>query len=310
MGWSSDRPRDKMEAKKQEVSLVERTFIVTGATDGIGLAVVRELIGSGHAVIGVARNREKAANVAAAIGSERLSFVFADLSSVAAVREAGEAIKRVMEENRAVPGGIIHVAGTVSTHRETSVDGYEKTFAVNHLAVHHLTGILLPLFGRTAGARVLVVTSRAHKWGFVHFRDVSWKHGYWLLTAYAQSKLMNVLFVRDMARRTDPAAVSFYAIDPGLVDTGIVAKTSAGIERWIWSWRRHAGDSPEVSARHIARIATGPEYAMRSGFLWRDGEPKKPGGRSGNVRTMERLRLLSDALVEQALLRAESGRKH
>jgi NAD(P)-dependent dehydrogenase (short-subunit alcohol dehydrogenase family) len=288
-----------------------RTFVVTGATDGIGRAVVSMLIAQGHRVIGVARNPTKAERIAAEIGSERLSFVYADLSSSSEVAKAAAAIRDAVE---ARPGcvldGVIHVAGVVATHRETTVDGYERTFAVNHLAVHHLTTALLPLLADHHGARVIVVSSRAHRVGFIHFRDVMWKHGYWLLTAYAQSKLANVLFVRSMARRIDPVSVSFYAIDPGLVDTGIVAKTTAGIERWIWSWRRRAGTRPEVPAEEIVRIATDPVFALRSGLFWRHGVPIRPACRSGNVRTMERLYELSEALIAAALDRSADEASH
>ncbi|MFA5006604.1 MAG: SDR family NAD(P)-dependent oxidoreductase [Candidatus Izemoplasmatales bacterium] len=275
-----------------------KTIVVTGATDGIGRAAAEGFLKAGCRVVGVARNRKKAAAMEADLREARLSFQFADLSSV---REVDALATRLAES---CPDGIdalVHVAGTVSTHRELTVDGYEKTFAVNHLAVHHLTIRCLPLLERRPGARVLVVSSRAHRWGRIFFRDVSLRGFYWLLTAYAQSKLMNVLFVRDMARRIDPKLVSFYAIDPGLVDTGIVAKTTKGLERWIWSWRRKAGTPPSVPAAAMVRIALEDAYAGRSGLFWMEGVEKAPARRSGTVRTMDRLHALSDAMVDVAL---------
>ena len=278
---------------------MERLIVVTGATDGIGLACVKGFLAEGCRVVGVARNPAKAEKIASEMKNDRLSFLFCDLSSVRAVRVLGLELNRLYGKDGI--DALVHVAGAVATHRELTADGYERTFAVNHLAVHHLTELCLPLLKKRPGSRVLVVSSRAHKVGFVHFRDVSLKHGYWLLTAYAQSKLMNVLYVRDMSRRIDPGLVSFYAIDPGLVDTGIVAKTTSGLERWIWSWRRKAGDPAGVPAGHMVDITLQSAYAGISGKYWRNGETVPPASRSGAVKSMNRLHALCDGLIAQAL---------
>ncbi|MFH0993673.1 MAG: hypothetical protein V1761_04920, partial [bacterium] len=133
--------------------------------------------------------------------------------------------------------------------------------------------------------------------GYVHFHDVLLRHGYWLLPAYAQSKLMNVLFVRDGARRYEPAAVSFYAIDPGLVNTTIAFKLTSGIAKWIWKFKKKNGDPTPVPAAFIIRIATDPSYAGRSGLYWKNGIAIRPSKRSGNVDDMDRLYQLSEQLT-------------
>ncbi|OHE41004.1 MAG: hypothetical protein A2Y16_04570 [Tenericutes bacterium GWF2_57_13] len=280
---------------------MEKRIIVTGATDGIGLAVVKGFLKEGCRVIGIARNPAKAEKIVADLKNDRLSFQFGDLSSVRSVHDLGLALNRLYGKEGI--DALVHVAGAVGTHRETTADDYERTFAINHLAVHQLTDLCLPLLKRRPGSRVLVVSSRAHKVGIVHFHDVNLKHGYWLLTAYAQSKLMNVLYVRDMARRIDPRMVSFYAIDPGLVDTGIVTKTTPGLERWIWSWRRKAGEPALVPAGHMVRIALDPVFAGVSGRYWKNGETIHPAMLSGRVKTMNRLHALCDDMIAKALSR-------
>lgn len=284
-----------------------KTIVITGATDGIGRATAEGFLKAGCRVVGVARNEKKAKAMEESLRNDRLSFVYADLSSMREVDALGSTLSQTCPDG---VDALVHVAGSVSTHRELTADGYEKTFAVNHLAVHLLTRVCLPLLAKRPGARVLVVSSRAHRWGRIFFRDVSLKGSYWLLTAYAQSKLMNVVFVRDMARRIDPASISFYAIDPGLVDTGIVAKTTRGIERWIWSWRRKAGTPTSVPAAAMVRITLDEAYAERSGLLWKDGVETSPARRSGSIRTMDRLHALSETMAGAALGRAEPFSAH
>ncbi len=279
---------------------MEKAIVVTGATDGIGLAVVKGLIAGGYDVIGVARNREKATRILAEIGSDRLCFAYGDLSSFAEVRGIADAIAVMLTEKPRGLTAVIHVAGVVVTKRSLTVDGHERTFAVNHLAVHLLTRLLMPWLLKEKGARVLVVSSMAHRWGRVHFHDVSLKHGYWLLPAYAQSKLMNVLFVRYGARSVNAADVSFYAIDPGLVNTTIAFKLTSGIAKWIWKFKRKNGDPTPVPAAHIIRIATASDYAGQSGFYWKNGVAVKPSRRSGNVDDMIHLFELSERLTAVA----------
>ncbi|MFH0992756.1 MAG: SDR family NAD(P)-dependent oxidoreductase, partial [bacterium] len=158
-----------------------KSIVVTGATDGIGLAVVKGLITQGHNVIGVARNHEKAARILEEMPSDRLRFVYGDLSSLDEVRQIAAGIATMVSQTDDRLIAVIHVAGVVVTKRSLTVDGHERTFAVNHLAVHLLTRLLLPLLQKETGARVLVVSSMAHRWGYVHFHDVSLRHGYWLL---------------------------------------------------------------------------------------------------------------------------------
>ncbi len=285
---------DTIKAKK--VLEMEKVIVVTGATDGIGLAVVKALVSEGYEVIGVARNRDKAERIETEIASSRLRFVFGDLSSLSEVKNLADQITVMVTESGFRLAALIHVAGVVATKRVLTVDGLERTFAVNHLAVHLLTRLLMPLLQREKGARVLVVSSMAHRWGRVHFHDVSLRHGYWLLPAYAQSKLMNVLFVRECARRYDAADVSFYAVDPGLVNTTIALKLTSGIARWIWKIKKKNGVPTPVPAGYIVRIATGADYAEKSGLYWKNGIAVRPSRRSGNAVDMLRLYELSERL--------------
>jgi NAD(P)-dependent dehydrogenase (short-subunit alcohol dehydrogenase family) len=129
---------------------------------------------------------------------------------------------------------------------------------------------------------------------------------YSCLGAYGQSKLCNVLFAAELARRAAGTSVGSYAIAPGLVNTDIGHKGSAGVERLFWSVRRRCGLPACVPAGHIARIATSPEYAGRSGLYWRDGVPRKPSRAARDPGQARRLWELSERLCGAG--EGESGR--
>ena len=250
-----------------------RALVITGATDGIGLATLRLALTEDVFVIGVARNREKAQAIMDDLKNPRLVFVFGDLSSKKEVVSISEQILTLLRKKKVHLTALIHVAGAVFTKREVSEDGYEKQFAINHLAVFYLTKLLTPELIKNGPSRVLVVSSYTHHLGIIFKKEVGLKHNYWLLTAYAQSKLMNVLFVNESAKRFPSREISFYAIDPGLVNTSIASKQTKGLERWAWSIKKKYGVAPEVPAKHMVAIALGDYYAEKTGLYWKDGAP-------------------------------------
>jgi NAD(P)-dependent dehydrogenase (short-subunit alcohol dehydrogenase family) len=137
-------------------------------------------------------------------------------------------------------------------------EGYEKQFAVNHLAAFLLTRELLPLLEQGSPGRVITVSSGSHRHATINWRDPMLSRGYSTLRAYKQSKLANVLFTAEFNRRyAGRSSVRAYAFDPGLVRTDIGCKSSSGIEHLVWRLRsRSRGASPpELPAQHLAALA-------------------------------------------------------
>ncbi|MCX5775979.1 MAG: SDR family NAD(P)-dependent oxidoreductase [Firmicutes bacterium] len=278
--------------------MTNKTVVITGTTDGIGLATVRDLLLEGATVIAVARNKKKAARVAKELNNDRLTFVFGDLSLQSEVVKIADQIKTLLDERHVALHVLIHVAGAVSSKRVLTSEGIEWQFAVNHLAPFLLTKLLMPYLLQEKGARVLVVSSGAHRVGRVHFQNIMFKHGYFLITVYAQSKLMNVLFVKESASRIDPSLISFYALDPGLVKTGLGVKKTFGLEKWAWEYQVKKGVDPSVPAHYFTGIALDPSYALKSGLYWKNGVEVKPSKRAENKKDAKRLYELTDKLCE------------
>jgi NAD(P)-dependent dehydrogenase (short-subunit alcohol dehydrogenase family) len=192
--------------------------LVTGATDGIGKVTARELARRGATVIGVGRNPAKIKatldEIDPAPGS--LEFITADLSSQAQVRALAETFRSSHDRLHV----LVNNAGAMfPTYRET-VDNIEMTFALNHLAYFLLTHLLLDVIKASAPARIINVASEYHEKHIIHFDDLGYKKNYnggW--ESYGASKLANILFTYELARRLQGTNVTVNALNPGFVDT-------------------------------------------------------------------------------------------
>jgi retinol dehydrogenase-14 len=314
-------------------ALLGKRCVVTGATSGIGLAVARALAGLGAEVVIVGRNAGRADSAAAAAAAEaRVAggpsprVELADLSLMAEVRELADRLKHEDEPIDA----LVNCAGVYTSRRELTGEGLELQFAVNHLAAFYLTTSLFPAMA--GDCRIATVSSGSHYYGWIRWRNPSLKGFYVGLWAYEQSKLANVLFSYELARRCgwgelvpgrerpakgggagrtisedDSAAVpTVFAVDPGLVDTDMGEKHSGVLSRLFWSARRRGGTSPDIPARGIARLVASPEMAGRTGLYWRDAVPLRSSRLSYDRRAADRLWELSELMVAQALARADA----
>lgn len=195
--------------------------MITGATSGIGEVTALEVARLGARLILVGRNAEKGAatlkRIKEATGNNQLEFMRADFSELAQVRQLAQAF----EERYAGLDVLINNACAVFMKRQESVDGFEMTFAVNHLAPFLLTNLLLDRLKTNAPARIVNVSSDAHHQGKMYFDDLQLKEGYSMMRAYAQSKLANILFTYELDKRLSGTGVTVNALHPGFVRTNL-----------------------------------------------------------------------------------------
>ena len=236
----------------------QRVILVTGATDGIGRQTALELLRSGARVIVHGRNRAKTSQVVEELkreaGSSSVSPVFADLSSMAEVRRLADEVAAQVERLDV----LINNAGVFLHERLLTTDGFETTFAVNHLAPFLLTHLLLPKLEQSVQGRIVTVSSIAHSRGRIDFGDLQserYFHGY---TAYATSKLANVLFAYEMARRLGKSRVTSNALHPGVITTKLL---KSGFGTTGASLSRGAATSVKLALDSTLDSVTGKYFA-------------------------------------------------
>ena len=282
--------------------LMNKTMVVTGATAGIGRAALQALVARGARVIGVGRSAQRCRAVQGAVLEEirdaDLSFVVADLASQRQIRRLASDVEGLVRGG----GGdhvdvLVNCAGTVSSWRRVTEDGYELQFAVNHLAPFLLTHALMPMLQAAPSARVVTVSSGSHYNARMHWQDLMYRRHYRCLAAYKQSKLANVLFVAELNRRlAEENAIRAYAADPGLVNTDIGLKNTGGMEKLVWKMRQHQGTSPEKAARTVVHLATEPLDGNEERIYWKHSRPTRPSARALQREEAARLWAISERL--------------
>ena len=268
------------------------TALVTGANSGIGLATCEALAARGHRVLMLCRSRERGQEAQRRVvehtGSSTVELILCDLSSQAQIRETAERLLRERERLEL----LVNNAAVFSHTRKLTEAGIELQLAVNHLAPFLLTRLLLPLLRASPPARVVTVSSDAHRHGRLDWDDLQGESGYFGLRAYSNSKLCNVLFTRELARRTDPGQVAAHAAHPGLAGT-----------RLLYSgWRplrllKPFLPSPEAGARPVVHAATSPDIEGRSGLYFRKGGEGEPAPRALDPEAARRLWRISEQLT-------------
>jgi retinol dehydrogenase-14 len=265
-----------------------RTVLVTGATAGIGKATAVGLAAMGAHVAITGRDRERteaAARDVRAAGSGPVDMFIADLSSQAEVhRLAGELLERLTRIHVLVN----NVGGYWNT-RHITADGLERTFALNHLAPFLLTNLLLDRMTRSGPARVVTVASHAHTMGRIDFDDLQGERSYSGSRAYDQSKLANVLFAYELARRLTGTTVTSNALHPGVVRTSFGAEDPGGAQRLLVPLIRPFLKSPTRGAATSIHLASAPELVQVTGGYFAGRTAKRSSERSYDEQVAARL---------------------
>lgn len=205
-----------------------KTILITGASGGIGLQSAIVLAKQDANIVMVSRDKERTSQAVELVktetGNPSVSYLLADLSSMQDVRRLAQEFK----DKYQTLDVLLNNAGAIFLSRKVSVDGYEMTLALNHLNYFLLTNLLLDMLKAAPSARIVNVSSRAHYRGHINFDDLQSQHGYNGMRVYSMSKLMNVLFTYELARRLDGTNVTANCLHPGFV-----ASNFAGNNGWI-----------------------------------------------------------------------------
>jgi NAD(P)-dependent dehydrogenase (short-subunit alcohol dehydrogenase family) len=266
--------------------------IVTGSTSGIGKFATTELARLGNTVVMVARNPELASKTKEEIvqktGNQNVDILMADLSSQSDIRKAVEQFKSKYENLHI----LINNAGLAGPRR-LSTDGIEMTFAVNHLAYFLLTNLLLDVLKKSAPARIINVSSEAHRNVRLDFGDLQMEKNYTGFRAYSLSKLLNVLFTYELARRLDGTKVTANVLHPGFLSTGIFREAPGFVQFIV----RIIAGSPEKGSAAIMRLATAPELEDVSGKYFNGLKESRSSSISHDKEAAEKLWRISEQLT-------------
>jgi retinol dehydrogenase 14 len=249
-----------------------RVVVVTGASSGIGAAGAVELARLGAMVVPVGRDERRLAKVARQVGSEGLQ---ADFASLAEVRRLADELLARCERIDV----LVNNAGVMPGRRQVTEDGHELTFAVNHLAPFLLTNLLLDRLRESAPARVVTTSSVAHMGGLIDLDDLQLEKGWRGMRAYSNSKLANVLFTRELARRLEGSGVVANCFHPGVIRTRLTRRANPLLMLGARLAAPLLG-SPKTGAETLVYLATAPEAAGESGGYFENSAPGRPSAQS------------------------------
>ena len=275
--------------------MLGRVCVVTGANRGIGRASAEALIDLGAKVLLVCRRRtdgEEASRALARRGAEPPEVVEADLSSQASIREAAAQIREGHSELHV----LINNAGVFTHVRELTADGLERQFAVNHLAYFLLTNLLLDRLKAGSPSRIISVSSGAHGGAALDFDDFQGERCYDGNQAYSRSKLANILFTYELARRLQGTRVTANCLHPGVIATKLLADYM-GIPRAGGALARTFGAKPEKGAETIIYLASSPEVEGVSGRYFVNKKPAASSRESYDEAPARRLWEASERLT-------------
>jgi len=279
------------------MDLSGKTVVITGATSGIGASAAEALAAQGARVIFTARDTAKAA--ATLSGLTRANpgaahdFVIADLTTLAHMKTAAEAL--------AAKAGTVDVlinnAGAIFSRRQLTPDGLEMTFAVNHMAYFVITEILRPHLA--PGARIVSTASVAHQSARLDFEDLTLEKvspGLFAMVAYGNSKLCNILWTRELAKRLAGTGITANCVHPGGVNTGFGDNLS-GLLKGVFGFAKRFMLTPAQGADTLIWLASSPEVAGQTGGYWSKRKRLTPSAAARDDAAARRLWELSAGLI-------------
>lgn len=273
-----------------------KTVLITGGTAGIGKRCALELLQLGADVTIVGRNPEKTTAVVQeleGLTGRRPRAALCDLASLASIRQLGAELARTHPRLDV----LLNNAGAYQQRRVLSVDGFELTFAVNHLAYFLLTQLSLPLLAKSPSARVVSVSSSAHAAaGQLDFDDLQGEHGWFSWKAYAHSKLANVLFARELAKRLQGRKITSNTLHPGFVASEFLNK--GGVWKLLMPMANVFAMSEPKGARTSVFLASSPTVEGVTGEYFNRCKVTRPSRPARDDAAAARLWEVSASLVK------------
>lgn len=276
---------------------MNRLCVITGANSGIGKITAQELARKGFDIVMLCRNLDKARPVQQAIQAANptvtIDLIQCDVASMASVRAAAAQIQDRYDHIDV----LVNNAGLYIDKEQYSPDGYELTFATNHLGAFLLTNLLLDLLRKGQDARVVTVSSEAHRFaGTFRLDELARPASYGAMRAYGKSKLCNILFANELADRLMDDGITSNSLHPGTVSTNFAADSGA-VFGAILGLVRPLLKTPEQGAATSIFLAASPQVEHVTGLYFDDSKPKTPTKDAQNNFYAKRLWELSTELV-------------
>lgn len=276
--------------------LIGKTAIVTGANSGMGMATARALLDEGATVIMLCRSEKRGKEAYEKLledGNGRTYLILADLGDYDSVRNFTKQVKERFDKIDI----LVNNAGFISLDRQETKEGLERQFGINHVGHFLLTTGLLDMMGE--GSRIVNVASGAHKTGKIHFDDINLHKGFNVFKAYSQSKLANVLFTRELARRVKDRGITVNCCHPGAVATNIGIDRETGFGKTVTKLLKPFFQTPEQGAATAVFLATDESVKDITGEYFYKCKVAKSSKRSKDMELAKRLFEFSEQLVQQ-----------
>ena len=274
--------------------LQNKTAIVTGANSGMGMATVRALSDMGAKVIMLCRSEKRGTEALEKLSSEKyrdLELILCDLGNYDSIRAFANIVRRGYDHIDI----LVNNAGFISLDRQETGEGLERQFGINHIGHFLLTMSLLDLMGE--GGRIVNVASGAHKTGKIHFDDINLTKGFNVIKAYSQSKLANVLFTRELARRVKDRGITVNCCHPGAVATNIGIDRDTGFGKTVTGLLKPFFQTPEQGARTAIFLASDDSVSDITGEYFYKCRIAKSSRRSKDMELAKKLFEFSEELV-------------
>jgi len=278
-----------------------KIVVITGANTGIGKTTALDMSKRGAKVVILCRDTDKGETAAAEIRDATKGEVIVhklDLADLASVRECAEQLGNSLEKIDI----LINNAGIMACPKMKTKDGFEMQFGTNHVGHFLLTNLLMPLLKKAApGARIVNVSSMAHMQGRMNWDDINYDTTpYDRFTAYAQSKLANILFTKELARKGEGSGVNAYVLHPGVINTelGRHFQDMGSCMRMLWKCFTPFIKTPENGANTTIYCSVEESIAEHNGRYYSDCKEKRPSPQAENMDDAKKLWELSEGLVK------------
>ncbi|MGF7038758.1 SDR family oxidoreductase [Mucilaginibacter lappiensis] len=277
-----------------------KTTIITGATSGIGQETAISLARQGHALYLLVRNTPKGERlkqeIADKTGNKEVFVVRCDLADLQSVREAAEELTQKLFAINT----LINNAGGVFEERQLNKNGFEMTFVTNHLGHFLLTYSLMPLLQK-GQARIINVSSEAHKWGKPQFDDLQWEQSYSPFKAYGMSKLFNIYFAQSLAEKYADKGILAFSLHPGTVKTSFGAGLK-GFGKILIKLARPFMITPEQGAETTIFLATAPRLDKYNGAYFKKKKKARTSAIATDTASRNKLWAISEKLLSRYLV--------